>query len=355
MPLYIGITSDQSVTSDLDGITDVPGLQLELTSLNATSEVNSNLITEHTSDIQILQQHVTSDGVKWDSLTNVPYASTASHGVARVDGVTINSDDGIISSNITSSITYTVESESEMMGLPVSTSLYIVARSDLSKIYYLNANLDPGLLTNWHIGPSLIDNISSFNGRLGDIVPKYGDYTIDLIEDLRAELDSISSQMMLNTTRNEDTTSKLDDVTLLSTTLTQQTDANSTAIQQIDTRLTELERLTPPDYKYIRSSVSHNQSNGSSEDDVYISSAYESFQGGLRNLYIRCSTFWVDQECRIYFPAFRQILYINFSANSNLHSGNAAVGHGTSYITINRFDSVDGNSPVTIHIVGIPI
>ena len=64
-----------------------------------------------------------------------------------------------------------------MLALPQISNLYIVTRTDVDKLFYLNANEDPAEITNWEEGASVGDTVSSFNGRSGAVVPAKGDYT----------------------------------------------------------------------------------------------------------------------------------------------------------------------------------
>jgi len=120
------------------------------------------------------------DFVRYSASQGVDNATVNEVGVVKVDGSTITvSPDGTISSTVGAATKAVVDSEAAMLSLPTISNLYIVTRSDLEVIYYLNANLDSSVLSNWVIGASIANTVASFNGRLGDVVPEQGDYVLE--------------------------------------------------------------------------------------------------------------------------------------------------------------------------------
>lgn len=126
------------------------------------------------------------DGINWAALKNIPYASEDEAGVIKIDGTTITiDDDGIITAEVGAATKVAVSSEAEMLALEVIDNLYIVTRTDLATIYYLNAGDDPSSLSNWIEGAYVGDTVSSFNGRTGAVEPADADYNLEqiLVED----------------------------------------------------------------------------------------------------------------------------------------------------------------------------
>lgn len=121
------------------------------------------------------------DRISGAAIKNLPVASSDTAGVIKI-GPTLSMDgNGVLDTNVAAAEKRAVASEAAMLALPQISNLYIVTRTDLNQIYYLNANDDPSLLVNWEAGPSTADTVASFNGRIGDVTPQAGDYTLDMV------------------------------------------------------------------------------------------------------------------------------------------------------------------------------
>lgn len=121
------------------------------------------------------------DRISGAAIKNLPVASSDTAGVVKV-GPTLSMDgSGVLNTNVTAAEKRAVAGQSAMLALPQISNLYIVTRTDLNQIYYLNANDDPSVLANWEAGPSTADTVASFNGRIGDVTPQAGDYTLDMV------------------------------------------------------------------------------------------------------------------------------------------------------------------------------
>lgn len=89
---------------------------------------------------------------------------------------------GRLSASASSEITKVLNTEAEMLALPVEElRSYRVIRLDTKRLYYTNAGVSPSVLSNWFVGPSIEATAVSFNGRSGAVVPEFGDYTSDLL------------------------------------------------------------------------------------------------------------------------------------------------------------------------------
>lgn len=89
---------------------------------------------------------------------------------------------GRLSASATSEITRVLNTEAEMLALPVEElRSYRVIRLDTKRLYYTNAGATPSVLGNWFLGPSIEAAVLSFKGRTGAIEPELGDYNFDLV------------------------------------------------------------------------------------------------------------------------------------------------------------------------------
>lgn len=140
--------------------------------------------------VSTLNGVVDSDGVPYANVKNVPLATGTTAGVVRPDNITIRSANGVLTVDVAAAEKRAVSTEAFMLGLPLIQNLYIVTRSDVNRIFYLNAGEDPAILSNWIQGASTLDAVSSFNGRNGAVLPNTGDYSVSDITDLQAELDA---------------------------------------------------------------------------------------------------------------------------------------------------------------------
>ena len=75
-----------------------------------------------------------------------------------------------------------VNSEADRLTMSVYPDLTIAYQMDDSSSWVINGNDDPSNIYNWtKLGSALISQVSSFNGRTGNVSPESGDYTSDMI------------------------------------------------------------------------------------------------------------------------------------------------------------------------------
>jgi hypothetical protein len=109
--------------------------------------------------------------------TAFPKATTSQIGAVSVDGVTIAVDSsGKISATAKAANYQVVANQAARVALPGSNNLTICLQQDIQELFYLNANLDPTVLTNWIDGGSTATTVLSFNARTGNVLPVVGDY-----------------------------------------------------------------------------------------------------------------------------------------------------------------------------------
>ena len=75
-----------------------------------------------------------------------------------------------------------VNSEADRLTISIYPDLTIAYQMDDGSSWVINANDDPSNIDNWtKLGSALISQVSSFNGRTGNVSPEPGDYTSDMI------------------------------------------------------------------------------------------------------------------------------------------------------------------------------
>lgn len=75
-----------------------------------------------------------------------------------------------------------VNSEADRLTVSTYPDLTIAYQMDDGSSWVINGNDDPSNVDNWtKLGSALISQVSSFNGRTGNISPESGDYTSDMI------------------------------------------------------------------------------------------------------------------------------------------------------------------------------
>jgi hypothetical protein len=75
-----------------------------------------------------------------------------------------------------------VNSEADRLTVSVYPDLTIAYQMDDGSSWVINGNDDPSNIDNWtKLGSALISQVSSFNGRTGNVSPETGDYTSDMI------------------------------------------------------------------------------------------------------------------------------------------------------------------------------
>ena len=75
-----------------------------------------------------------------------------------------------------------VNSEADRLTVSIYPDLTIAYQMDDGSSWVINGNDDPSNIDNWtKLGSALISQVSSFNGRTGNVTPESGDYTSDMI------------------------------------------------------------------------------------------------------------------------------------------------------------------------------
>lgn len=75
-----------------------------------------------------------------------------------------------------------VNSEADRLTVSTYPDLTIAYQMDDGSSWVINGNDDPSNIDNWtKLGSALISQVSSFNGRTGNVAPESGDYTSDMI------------------------------------------------------------------------------------------------------------------------------------------------------------------------------
>ena len=117
-----------------------------------------------------------SDRIAASAIRDFPAAGATEYGMVKVGPTMTIDGDGKLDANVAAAEKKAVSDETAMLALPQISNLYIVTRTDVDKLFYLNANEDPAEIGNWEEGASVGDTVSSFNGRSGAVVPATGDY-----------------------------------------------------------------------------------------------------------------------------------------------------------------------------------
>ncbi len=146
---------------------------------NYYSEYTDNIVY-HEGNLSSLAQGISgltgSDRISASAIRDFPSASPTNAGVIKVGpSLTINGD-GVLDSDVAAAEKRVAAGEAAMLALPQISNLYIVTRTDIDKLFYLNADDDPSLIGNWEEGASVGDVVASFNGRSGAVTPQAGDY-----------------------------------------------------------------------------------------------------------------------------------------------------------------------------------
>ena len=75
-----------------------------------------------------------------------------------------------------------VNSEADRLTVSIYPDLTIAYQMDDGSSWVINGNEDPSDINNWaKLGSALISQVSSFNGRTGNVSPETGDYASDMI------------------------------------------------------------------------------------------------------------------------------------------------------------------------------
>ena len=89
-----------------------------------------------------------------------------------------------------------VEDQAARLSLPISSKLYLVTQQDIRERFGLNPNVNPASLANWISMGSTELGVTTFNTRVGGVLPESGDYTADQIT--QTESNVFLSEMQKN-------------------------------------------------------------------------------------------------------------------------------------------------------------
>lgn len=351
------------------GISNVPGLQDELDSIKNLVDDNSHICSENDADLSVIKQHVNDAGVHWSNLSNLSICSEVDHGVLGVDGTTIQSVGGVITCEIDAAIKLVTNDEIEMTSLGISDSMYIVTRLDVSKIFYLNPNQNPAIITNWVSGPTLLDLVTAFNGRNGNVIPEYGDYAIDDIPMLRDTLNQLYDDVDDSTVTTTENNTRVSTLLTGYSALADISNATADSIATSQQRITYLKSSQPREYSTALTAYITPSQSGSNIDDARITSQVTTWEGGLQVMLLYLPTYWRDGFTTILFQPsilFSEILDIQFAVNYTSDPTRVRAQWDYTYTNANRDryvssvilwrdSSIDGNTPQRIRITGIPL
>lgn len=122
------------------------------------------------------------------AIKDFPIATETELGMVKGSFTIEIKPDGSLESKVAAATKIVVPDQTAMLALPPITNLYIATRTDVNKIFYLNANQDPSILANWEEGASTQDTVTGFKGagdisaRTGEIVVSDTDYTADMVK-----------------------------------------------------------------------------------------------------------------------------------------------------------------------------
>lgn len=155
-------------------------------------DISGSVIASNFSDLsdflnELEEDITTGEGLSINSGNiTLNIASTEHLGGVKV-GPTLKIDnEGLINTVVSYTSTKVINSQVEMLTLPTINVVYQAIRTDINKIMYLPANLNPMILTNWIEGAT-IEGVEGFQGpldnepRIGIITPQAGDYSSDQV------------------------------------------------------------------------------------------------------------------------------------------------------------------------------
>jgi hypothetical protein len=112
-----------------------------------------------------------------DGTISIPLATALRAGLIQPDDVTLKVDaDGKLYATAKAARYVVVDGEADRLALASASNLTIAQQVDTSRMWFLNADLDPATAANWVDGGSTSAGVNSFNGRTGIVVPVTGDY-----------------------------------------------------------------------------------------------------------------------------------------------------------------------------------
>lgn len=112
-----------------------------------------------------------------DGTISASKATSAALGVVKPDGTTLSVDaNGTLTATAAAATYSVVANQAARLALTQIANLRVVAQTDTSRIWYLNANQNPATAGNWVDGGSSAAGVNSFNTRTGIVTPTAGDY-----------------------------------------------------------------------------------------------------------------------------------------------------------------------------------
>lgn len=139
-----------------------------------------------TVDSRIVLQLVQS-GFSLTTAGSEPVATVERPGVVKPDDVTLKVDaDGKLYATAKAARYIVAANQAARLALGAVPNLTIAQQVDTSRMWFLNADLDPSVAGNWVDGGSTSAGVNSFNTRTGLVVPVVGDYLAYLTDFVKA-------------------------------------------------------------------------------------------------------------------------------------------------------------------------
>lgn len=144
------------------------------------------LDTTEFEDVTIIDSTSAGDGIQFDEINKVialKAGSTTQIGGYKVGSGLAVDGDGRLYSTVSGSIVTSVADLVERAALPQIAQSYTCNVISENRIYYLNANQDPSVDSNWQLGPTTEASVTGFKGkgdidaRVGVVEANRGDYT----------------------------------------------------------------------------------------------------------------------------------------------------------------------------------
>lgn len=141
-------------------------------------------------DVPVLDGRSAGAGFTFDEPTakfNLKTASNLEKGGVKVGTGLAILPDGTLYSTVSGSLVVVRQDEAGRLGLPQVAQAYTCIQVDAKRVFYLNPNENPAVLSNWIDGPSTEAAVNGFKGakdtaaRTGVVEAEYGDYTGDMI------------------------------------------------------------------------------------------------------------------------------------------------------------------------------
>ncbi len=123
-----------------------------------------------------------SDRLDASKLRNFPVASGTQFGTIKLGSTLSINGDGVVEVGVSPTSIRIVANQAARLAIAQSTGTTLCIQQDSGDTYGIEANQDPSINTNWKKIGTVATDVSSFNGRIGTVVPATGDYKQDQIE-----------------------------------------------------------------------------------------------------------------------------------------------------------------------------